>query len=198
MPTVLKYNESKPLLAPDTYPARCVGVIELGTQTVTFEGRSNQVKKVQLIFEVPGEVYQSGDNEGKPIKTFASYTMSIGPKSNLGKALVAWRGKEFTDEEKDAFTLDKILDKPCNITINQSGWIEAITKITKGTTLPDAHYKPFYFGLSADDFDQELFNGFHEKLQDKIKLSPEYQELMASTGAGTAQGDTEEEDDLPF
>lgn len=202
MPTPIKQNETKPLLAPDTYPARCVEVIELGTQQVTFEGNEKSVVQVQLVFEIPSEQYTGGDMEGHPVRTFSTYTMSTHPKAKLGQALVAWRGREFSDEEKAAFTLDKVLGVPCNLTINDKGYVKAITKLTKGLAIADAHYPLRYFSLNKDDFKKpenlQFLSEMHEKLQEKIRQSPEYQALMGKDLPAPPADTPAHDDDLPF
>jgi hypothetical protein len=88
--------------------ARCYRVIDFGTQTSTYQGKTNHLHKVLVGFEVHGE-----DADGKPIRTddgkpmiiAKQYTLSLNEKANLRADLASWRGRDFTPEEIRGFDL---------------------------------------------------------------------------------------------
>ena len=127
-----------------THLARCVSVVDMGLQETRF-GRKD---KVYLGFEVPGVrvKWKKDDQEHEgPALIGSTYTNSIHPKSILGQHLEAWRGKAFTDEERQGFDLFTLLNVPCMISVthNTSGDkvyanINGIMKPMAGTEVPPA------------------------------------------------------------
>ena len=125
-----------------THIARCVTVVDLGFQDTPWGAK----EKVYIGFEVPGVrvKWTKDDKEYEgPAIIGSQYTNSIHPDSNLGQALVSWRGKAFSEDEKAGFDLFTILDVPCMISVthNTKGEktyanIAAIMGLPKGTPAP--------------------------------------------------------------
>lgn len=106
-------------IEPGAYPARCVGVVDLGIQHNDFNNKDQE--KVRLIFELPTERVQV-DGEDKPRWLSKPYTASLHEKSTLRHDLDAWRGKPFTQEELAGFNLANVINAPCLLTVvNQEG-----------------------------------------------------------------------------
>jgi hypothetical protein len=116
-----------------------------------------------------------------PMTISKSYTVSLHEKASLRKDLAAWRGKDFSDEEAKAFDVSKLVGAYCmvNVTTSETNG-KTYSNIAGLTPLPGAlkNSKPaavhanLMFDLDAPDM--EVFNTFHEKLQDAIKRSPEW------------------------
>lgn len=122
--------------------ARCVTVVDLGFQHTAWGNK----EMVYIGFEVPSVrvkwTKDDVDHEGAAI-IGNRYTNSIHPDSNLGKNLISWRGKAFTEDEKAGFDLFNILDVPCMISVihNTKGDktyanISAIMGAPVGTNIP--------------------------------------------------------------
>ena len=139
-----------------TYPARCVGVVDLGIQHNDFNDKDQE--KVRLIFELPTERVQV-DGEDKPRWLSKPYTASLHEKATLRKDLDAWRGKPFTAEELAGFNLQNVIGAPCILTIiNQEGKtgsvyakIASISKPMKGMDVPPLENDPILFDMDADN-----------------------------------------------
>lgn len=128
-----------------THVARCVSVVDFGLQD---SGKWGPKHKVWIAFEVPSIRVAWKDKEGQehqgPAIIGMMQTNSISDKSILGQLLVSWRGRAFTDEQKDGgFDLFTILDVPCMISVthNRSGDrtyanISGIMGLPKGTEAP--------------------------------------------------------------
>ena len=122
-------------------------MVDLGLQETTWNGATKLKHKIYIAFEVPAVRVEWEKNDVKhegPALVGQMYTNSIGDKSNLGKHLVSWRGRSFTDEEKTGFDLFNILDAPCQISVvhNQSGDriyanISGIIGLPPGVQVPD-------------------------------------------------------------
>lgn len=191
---------------PGTHVARCVRLIDIGTQFGEYQGKPNALRKVVVTWELPNELMSEGDFAGKPFLVNKWYTASIGEKANLRKDLVNWRGREFTDEELGGFEVKKVLGTTCmlSLTPNDKGKVRVtgVMKLPRGTEAPAQINPPLYFSLERDEFNQAVFDGLSEYWQGEIKKSPEWADLQGKPGpvkpsaAGTKFEDFE--DDVPF
>jgi hypothetical protein len=93
-----------------THLARCVRLIDLGTQHN--EKFGNTKHQVLVFWELPTEL----DGEA-PFIVWRRYTCSIHDKAILGKHLASWRGRPFDPLELEGFELKNIVGKPCMITV---------------------------------------------------------------------------------
>jgi len=106
-----------------THLARCITVIDCGTQKSTYNGEDKWQEKVWIAFEIPAirvKWTDKDDNEKEgPALVGQMYTNSIWERATLGQHLVGWRGKSFTsNEQKDGFDISVLLDKPAQISIS--------------------------------------------------------------------------------
>ena len=192
-----------------THIARCISVVDLGFQDTPW-GRK---EKVYIGFEVPAVRVEWDDKEGAhhegPALIGCTYTNSIHEKSVLGQHLVNWRGRAFTDEQKDGFDLFSILDIACMISVThkQKGEktyanVSGIMGAPKGTVV--ANRETDLLGYSpqdparAGDFDK-----MPDWLQTKCKAghnmdaNPNEYPGQAPPGAPPAAGG-DFDDDIPF
>jgi hypothetical protein len=203
------------------WPARCVGVIDLGTQSTQYPGEDAKMQRqVLLQFEVYGEdeagvpltVEHEGDEVPLQIST-RRMTMSLNEKANLRKTLHAWRGKDFTPEELKGFSIAKLIGAPAllNVVHEEGKNGKTYAGIFSITPLPSAMKK----GLPAqathqtifdlDEFDGEVFEGLSEYLQNIVKESAEYKQRLApvvsavkAKPAAPATSFDDMDDDVPF
>lgn len=159
---------------PGTHFARCIGLIGIGTHKSIYQGRTDFRDEIILMFEMPFE----RRSDGKPFTINQNYTRSLGKKANLRKALVAWRGRDFTAEELKEFEMKNILDKGCQIvcTQNDQGYVNitSIAGLPKGTDLPPRVNDLLYFDVQ--EFDPDQFEALPEYFKEKVTSSYEYRE----------------------
>lgn len=193
-----------------THVARCYRMVELGTITEKFGDEVKHRFKIWLDFETPLETMEASDGEEKPYSVSKEFAKTLfknkttGKKSDLLAAMEAWRGKDYTPEEvKAGIDVSKLAGQPCMITVshNDGGYAKVtnVSKITKGLTCPPAFNKIQV--LSFDSWDEDLFNSLPTFIQDKIKSSPEYQEMKGGKGnSGIEEAQVIDNDggDLPF
>lgn len=180
-----------------SYPARCVGVVDLGIQHNDFNGKDQE--KVRLIFELPTERIQV-DGEDKPRQLSKPYTASLHEKSTLRHDLDAWRGKPFTPEELAGFDLANVINAPCLLTVvNQEGKngstyakISGISKPMKGMDVPPLENDPIKFDMDAEDA-EDVLKTLPNWIQAEIQKSVTWK---ARTAAPFDEAD--EEGSLPF
>ena len=115
--TVKETGEGFKQVAPGTYPARCIKVIDLGTQHGEYQGKPTTKQQIMVTWELPTELIEEGDFAGQPYAVSKFYTASLGEKANLRKDLEAWRGRAFTETELAGFDVKAILGKSCMVTI---------------------------------------------------------------------------------
>lgn len=191
-----------------THVARCVRIIDLGTQEQEWQGKKKKRNQVVVQWELPEETI---DIDGKPMPMLCSrfYTNDLWEKSNLYKDLVAWRGKPFTQEELDGFDLENILGAPCLVTIaekeNGNGVkVTGVSKLVKGQKCPPQVSESSCFWI--DPWDDNAFHALPEGFQKLIAKSDEYIALHTAGRRKPKQDDgydsmrrpDEETDDIPF
>jgi hypothetical protein len=122
--------------------ARCYRVIDLGTQTVTWQGAEKHQPKVLIGWELTDEPME----DGRPFTVSARFTASLSEKANLRHVLESWRGKKFTEQELEGFQLSKLLTVACLVTVahekSKDGTktyanVKAVTPLPKAMNAPD-------------------------------------------------------------
>lgn len=187
-----------------THVARCVKMIDIGTQKGEYQGKATFKRQVIIGWELPNELITEGEFAGNPFTVSKFYTASLSEKANLRSDLKNWRGRDFTEEELAGFDAKNILGKPCmlSLTANDKGKVRVtgVMALPKGTQVPEQVNEILYFSLEPEEFKQEVFDKLSDGYKKMIQVSPEYQER---TNPGMAQKPTgsgfdDFEDDIPF
>jgi hypothetical protein len=196
-------GNSFPQLAPGSYPARCYGVILIGTIYDDLYGKSTT--KVLVQFEFPSECIDAPDNpdlHGQPYGMSKFYTLSLHEKATLRADLERWRNKPFTKEELAGFDLKNIIGAPCMVAVvkkeDGKSKISSVSALPKGMSVLPQINPVRYFDIEED---ASRFDDLPKGIQDMIKKSDEYRNLFG-TGSpdGTPAEPTfdDEEDTIPF
>lgn len=185
--------------------ARCYRIIDLGTQVSHWQGQERAAKKVLLSWELPDAKIPDGKLAGQPFSISERFTAYLGEKMRLRAVLEAWRGRQFTKEERDGFNLENILGKPCYLNVvhaSNNGKtyanIASIMPVPNGMKVQGQINESVMFSL--EKFDPVVFNSLSKNLQETIKKSPEYAKAVATKDrVELSSGDVEElNDDIPF
>ncbi|MEC7118725.1 MAG: hypothetical protein VXW65_02325 [Pseudomonadota bacterium] len=176
---VSRNSSSAPLepLSTGTKLARCIGLLDLGTQHDEYQGKETIQRKVRIVWELPNE--QHGD--GVPFVIGKNYTLSLGDKATLRSDLVAWRnGKEFTEQDLDGFDLRAILGKGCFLSVgqnrNKKAVVNSVMALPKDTPIPEQFHPTQY--LSFEDpatVDLKLIDAQPDFIKNMIRSSPEFE-----------------------
>lgn len=165
----------------DTHIARCVRLIDLGTQHSEYQGKAITRNQVLVTWELPNAVMKTGDAAGKPFIVSAFLTNSLSEKATMRGWLEAWRGLAFTEEELKRFDLMNILGKPCLVTVihNDKGRavIAGVTKLPTGFECPPQVNPSSAFWL--DEFTEAKFQAIPEGLRKIIMQSDEYRAIKS-------------------
>ena len=171
-----------PAMEDGTYPAVCVGIVDLGEQyNATFKNFS---EKILVIFEIPSETLEI-DGEKKPRWLSKEFTASMGDKGNLKKFLISWRGKAFTDAELDGeYDITEMLGSSCLLQVlKEEKKDRFFNNISAAIAMPSGIpgvvpvTEPFAFDL--DEWNEETFAALPEWIQNKIKNSSQYKTKFA-------------------
>ena len=161
-----------------SFAARCYQIIDLGHQTFEWKGEAKVAPKVRITWEL-NEPMQ----DGRPFSISREYTASIGDKANLRKDLEAWRGRPFSAEELQNFSLENVLGAPCLLGVvhkpSKDGSktyanVGSIMALPKGMACPELVNPAVKFDIGT--FDQKVFDGLSSYVQKKILMSKELEE----------------------
>lgn len=193
-----------------THAARCISIIDLGTQEIEWQGKKKEQRKIRFSWELPLELEIFNPEKGEqPFIVSRDYTLSMFDASALRKDLESWRGKKFTDHEAEWFDETKVLGKPCTLTIvhNEKGGktyanISGVSGVMKGTKYPD-QINPSVAYNTADG-NNDVYKSLPEWIQEKIAKSPEYREAIgendfqAGDDPAEAYPTADDDSDPPF
>lgn len=191
-----------------THIARCIKLIDIGTQQNEYQGKVSYPRQVIIAWELSNELMTNPEHEGKPFMVSRFYTASLNEKSNLRKDLINWRGCDFTTEELGGFSPKSILGATCmlSLTKNEKGNIKVsgVMALPKGTQVPPQVNKSTYFSLDFGQYDDALFESFSDGMKKIIQRSPEWQNIKNPAGhkseipTDAASSFDNFEDDIPF
>ena len=202
-------GSTRELIEANNYLARCVSMVHIGTIEDSYMGELKIVNKVRLTWELPTELRVFNEDKGEqPMVIDKEYTVSLSDKANLTTDLNNWRGKSFTEEEKEGFDILVLVSIPCMLNIihktSAKGKVYAtvgsIAPVPKGIPIPPQMSTSIIFDYD-EHFNLELLKTFPDFIKDKIMISEEYK-LRTDQMEGAEQEKKEvanpPEDDLPF
>jgi hypothetical protein len=95
---IVARRDAKPPHPDGSYPAVCVDLIDLGESLDVYQGTTNILPKIVLVFQTNAE----DPGTHKPLEIHIEVTNSFGKKARLRKLLEGWRGRPYSDEEARA------------------------------------------------------------------------------------------------
>lgn len=193
---------------PGSYVAICYRLVDLGTQHGEYQGKPTVKKQVMISWEFPNELIEGGEAGGKPFGVSKFYTASLNEKANLRKDLESWRGRTFTEEELEGFSLANILGKAClvNVIHDNKGKarVGAVMALPKGMPAPDAYNDQVAFDI--DEWAEDKFDSLPDGIKRLVLASDEAKTRLS--GGPIDQTDDysvvnpppffNDDDDIPF
>ena len=183
-----------------TYSARCIKVIDLGTQQQNFNGEISWKRQVLVIWEIPSELKEGTTD---PLTISKWYTLSLHEKANLGIDLTSWRGRAFTEKEKQGFDITKLLGVPCMLNViegnNGKSKVGSLMPLPKGTEIAEQITPSLSFAV--DDYQngkKEAFNQLSEGIRNIILRAKEFEGIEKEDNGTESAGGDDDLDDIPF
>ena len=170
-------SSSFPSVSVGVHKARCIKVIDLGTQKNEFEGNITWKRQVLVIWETPDQ----NNETSEPLTISRFYTLSLHEKSNLGIDLTSWRGRPFSATEIKAFDIAKLVGVECLLNVIQGKkrtQIGSIMPLPKGDKIAEQYHTSVLFDL--EEFQKgkkETFNQLSEGIRKIILSSKELEGL---------------------
>ena len=163
-----------PTVPVGVHKGRCVKVIDLGTQENEYQGDISWKRQVLIIWEVPAET--NGNNEPLTISKF--YTLSLHEKSNLRNDLASWRGRPFTDQERQGFDIAALCGVPCMLNVmegkNGKPRVAAVLPAPKDSPVAEQYHNSVVFAITDwQENKREAFNQLPEGIRNIILRAKE-------------------------
>lgn len=189
-----------------SHAARCIAIIDIGTQKTTFEGETQIRRQVIVRWELSNELMTTGDFAGKPFTVSKFYTASLHEKAGLRKDLVSWRSRDFTPEELKGFDLKNILGHPCMLAVGLSekgkAKVTSVMGLPKGMVVPAQVNPSLNFSLNPEQFKAADFENLSKGFKEMVFVSPEYQALVGKSPQQERKHEApmmqDEDADFPF
>lgn len=167
------------MLQAGAHLGRCSGLIDLGTQTMTWPGSTTPQtgRRVQVTFTLI-------ESDGKEARLSKEFKFSMSERAGFRKFIESWRGHPLTAEELEHFNPKKILDEPAMLNVSlkqgtdlkQRAQIAGIMRPPQGLQVPPLKYPPTLFSLRNPD--RLTFKRLPTWIQTKIRQSQEWGQLM--------------------
>lgn len=174
--------------------ARCIRVIELGTQKKEYQGQTSWKRQTLIVWELPNNLMTEGEHAGKPFTISQFYTASLGEKANLRRDLENWRGRAFTEEELNGFDQKRILGQPCLLNLVEKEGkvrVNAVSAIVKNMEIPPQVNESFFYDI--DDGEGGNWNKLTDGVKAMIVRSKEWQEAQQPTKQQAVQAQASHE-----
>ena len=183
-------SSSFPSVSVGVHKARCIKVIDLGTQKNEFEGNITWKRQVLVIWETPDQTNETSE----PLTISRFYTLSLHEKSNLGIDLTSWRGRPFSETEKKGFDISKLIGHTCLLNVikgNKNNKIGSVMPLPKGDKIAEQYHTSVVFDFK--DFQngkKEVFNQLSEGIRNIILRSKELEGLEHTDNGDDNNGST--------
>ena len=146
--------EKRELPPPGNHAAVLIGLIDLGTQDVSYGDKKAEAAKVMLIWELTSEPLQGTTNRNHVIA--CDYRLSHHSKAALRQGYESWLGRKLADGEE--YDYAEKLAHPCLLNIvhgkgkesgNEYAKVDGFGPILKGMTVQPPRHQPFVWTITG-------------------------------------------------
>lgn len=167
-------------------PARCYGIIHIGTHPIWWNGLPKMRPLVEFKFELSDKLMDAKDDEERrPFSITGRYTNSLYEKARLRGVVEGLLGRElFDDELVDGVEFSTLLGMACQLTIEHKqskrqpsetvAIIKAVGPVAEGRAVPPLVNPVVYY--EVQDGINGTFIWFPGRLQQKISECHEWQQ----------------------
>jgi len=170
-------KQQRELIPEGIHKAICYGVVDVGTQPTNFGPKRN----IKIFWEFPDlriDLDRDGKTVNLPKVINKSYNPVLHEKSNISIHLTSWRGKSFTEQEKDTFDFFSLVGRGCSLTIVHQkskatgNLYEKIVSIVGPAKVMEPENPPMKYAF--EEHGKHIPDSVYDWLVDMIKESPEY------------------------
>lgn len=191
-------SKTNPVIPAGTYPATCIGVFDIGTQTSTWLGQTKQRRQIIGLFNilVDDEVFVRSKK----------WVASMHKMSSLRADIESWRGRQLTELEAAEFDTESIIGQSCMVNIihktnGQGGVVPrigSIMKAYKGMN-PVPYTKLFSYEIERDwlDFPEDAPAWIFSEALKSVELTAYSQDGKKVLDKLNSKALTKERDALP-
>lgn len=184
-----------PQLSTGVHNARCIRVIDLGTQRNEYKGEVSWKRKVMITWEVHNK-----DAE-EPFEISKFYNHSLYEKANLSIDLTSWRGRPFTEDEKKGFDISNLVGKVCQINVieGNNGKPKVSTVLPTKDDVGIQFNKSLVFSIEEyQKGELTVFNQLREGIRNMILESKELEGQSQEDVKEYGESDIDPDDTVPF
>jgi hypothetical protein len=176
-----------------THPARCIHIIDLGTQRDVYgpTQKKKLIRKVRINWELPNEKAIFDEEKGEEsFMVGAEYTLSLNERANLRHVLESWRGEDFTEAQLKGFDMKVLIGKACMVAVIHRkskqnpgrvyAQVTSVVKLPKGMGCPKASLERINYDISNGEGGD--YAKLPEWIQEKIQNSEEWNAQPESDG----------------
>ena len=130
-------DSERELIEPGMYAAVCYAVVDCGTKASQYSIKEKH--QVYISWEIPSlriQFEKDGQAKNLPRSISEWYTLSLFGDARLAQILQGWRGRLFTDVERESFDLKTILGKSCYLVIEHREKANGKIADTAKTAMP--------------------------------------------------------------
>ena len=156
--------------------ARCCRIVDLGTQTGHYLGKTTVQRKIMVGFELLGSVARA---DGKKFQINKIYTASLHPKATLRKDLDSWNGRALSNEEVSGFSFAWMAGRLCEVRVTHSdtsgenkATIDQVRPSCASRISVETDTPVEVFDLDAPS--KEVFFSLSGGIRRMVELSPEW------------------------
>lgn len=206
MPIAREYESDFVPAPAGPHPARCIGVVALGTQEPSNPAYKPS-NRVLLTWELPEELIEF-NGERKPMTIFKEYALSLGRANKptaLREDLQRWRTKAFTPDEANGFDIKNVLGKACLITIDHQpkrdgsgirAVVSCVNALPRGMMVkPQVHPSLSY---EIEEGNSPNYQKLAPWIQKKIGQSQEFTQGPTEPVVDESETEVIDEDSVPF
>lgn len=169
-----------PMIAAGTHSAVCTGVVDVGTQTSLFEGKTTFGRKLVCLFDV---IDQVDPKSGKPLGIAHMFSATMHPRARLRREVENWIGTFADQGAANDFDLSGLVGRQCQLIVKHTDNPVA-PRVVVDTILPPlsnvitslAVNDNVYFSLDKPDL--RVFEQLPGRIRNMIEASPEWRAIV--------------------
>ncbi len=137
MSLIASENSKRQLPPEGSHVARCVRVIDLGTQRTDYGDSVEMKHKCQIAWELPEKKAVFKEDRGEePFLASREYNVSMYDGANLRHDIESWLGRQLSKQERKSFNVCDMLGRACLVTIIPAGLQKVTAQVQMSRSAP--------------------------------------------------------------